>query len=76
MWREHTHEVSINGGGQLLDPTFRVSISEIAGDKMQETESLDKPLSPCFGLNLAGAPMPPSLPQDNPQNSSLMSPPK
>lgn len=43
---------------------------------MQETESLDKRLSPCFGLNLAGAPMPPTLPQDNPQNSNLMSPPK
>lgn len=40
---------------------------------MQEVESLGEPLSLCPGHSLVGAPMPSPLPQEDPQNSSLMS---
>lgn len=41
---------------------------------MLEGGCLGEPLSLCPGHNLAGAPRPSPLPQEDPQNSSLMSP--
>lgn len=65
---ENTHRRSLvpkGAGHQLLYPAFHVSISVTAGDKTQVAESLEEPLSSCPGHNLAGAPMPPTLPQED-----------